>query len=190
MHGALAYNAASVIGTGLGTIFRFYAYRKWVFLDPAVQAATAPSTLAGAPMVPDYPPWELDPAFLTPAAAPQSPVRQDPVPTPAAASGGSSPWDQAPAAWDQAPAGQPAVAAGQPAAPPWSPVLAAPVSEDARLTAPLTPYRPTAPLASYRQAEPTRPAAAARPAAAGRPAEPTRPAAAAGPRPAGRHRKS
>ncbi|HUN31184.1 MAG TPA: GtrA family protein [Trebonia sp.] len=30
----VAYNAASVIGTGLGTIFRFFAYRKWVFLAP------------------------------------------------------------------------------------------------------------------------------------------------------------
>jgi putative flippase GtrA len=30
----LAYNAASIIGTGLGTIFRFFAYRKWVFLAP------------------------------------------------------------------------------------------------------------------------------------------------------------
>jgi putative flippase GtrA len=30
----LAYNAASIIGTGFGTIFRFFAYRKWVFLAP------------------------------------------------------------------------------------------------------------------------------------------------------------
>lgn len=30
----VAYNAASIIGTGLGTIFRFFAYRKWVFLSP------------------------------------------------------------------------------------------------------------------------------------------------------------
>ena len=34
----VAYNAASVIGTGLGTIFRFWAYRKWVFLAPAAAA--------------------------------------------------------------------------------------------------------------------------------------------------------
>jgi putative flippase GtrA len=39
----LAYNAASVIGTGLGTIFRFWAYRKWVFLAPA-PAAASPTT--------------------------------------------------------------------------------------------------------------------------------------------------
>jgi putative flippase GtrA len=31
----LAYNTASVIGTGLGTIFRYFAYKKWVFLAPA-----------------------------------------------------------------------------------------------------------------------------------------------------------
>jgi putative flippase GtrA len=30
----LAYNAASVIGTGFGTIFRYFAYKKWVFLAP------------------------------------------------------------------------------------------------------------------------------------------------------------
>src|SRR5215813_7342209 len=32
----IAYNLASIIGTGLGTIFRFWAYRKWVFLAPVV----------------------------------------------------------------------------------------------------------------------------------------------------------
>ena len=32
MKSALAYNAASVIGTGLGTIFRYFSYKKWVFL--------------------------------------------------------------------------------------------------------------------------------------------------------------
>jgi putative flippase GtrA len=39
----LAYNGASIVGTGLGTIFRFWAYRKWVFLAPATASpATAP----------------------------------------------------------------------------------------------------------------------------------------------------
>ncbi len=60
----LAYNAASVLGTGLGTIFRFYAYRKWVFLAPAEQSA--PTTATG--VLPenglDYAPWELDPSFF------------------------------------------------------------------------------------------------------------------------------
>ena len=30
MKSELAYNAASVVGTGLGTIFRYFAYKKWV----------------------------------------------------------------------------------------------------------------------------------------------------------------
>jgi putative flippase GtrA len=30
----LSYNAASVIGTVLGTIFRYFTYKKWVFLKP------------------------------------------------------------------------------------------------------------------------------------------------------------
>ncbi len=39
--GALAYNAASVVGTGLGTIFRYFSYKKWVFLAGAPGAAVA-----------------------------------------------------------------------------------------------------------------------------------------------------
>ena len=31
LKGHLAYDAASVVGTGLGTIFRYFAYKKWVF---------------------------------------------------------------------------------------------------------------------------------------------------------------
>ena len=38
----LAYNAASVVGTGLGTIFRYFSYKKWVFL------AHAPGTVVAA----------------------------------------------------------------------------------------------------------------------------------------------
>jgi putative flippase GtrA len=37
----LAYNAASVVGTGLGTIFRYFSYKKWVFLAGAPGAAVA-----------------------------------------------------------------------------------------------------------------------------------------------------
>ena len=39
--GALAYNAASVVGTGFGTIFRYFSYKKWVFLAGAPGAAVA-----------------------------------------------------------------------------------------------------------------------------------------------------
>ena len=42
MKSRLAYNAASVVGTGLGTIFRYFSYKKWVFL------ADAPGTVVAA----------------------------------------------------------------------------------------------------------------------------------------------
>ena len=41
MKSELAYNAASVVGTGLGTIFRYFAYKKWVFLAGAPGTAVA-----------------------------------------------------------------------------------------------------------------------------------------------------
>ena len=74
----LAYNAASVVGTGLATIFRYFSYKKWVFLadapgtvvaagEAAVSGIVDPTetsrsgaVLAGAS---HGPPWqELDPA--------------------------------------------------------------------------------------------------------------------------------
>ena len=42
MKSELAYNGASVAGTGLGTIFRYFSYKKWVFL------AGAPGTVVAA----------------------------------------------------------------------------------------------------------------------------------------------
>src|SRR6266700_5885272 len=35
MKSTLAYNAASLAGTGLGTVFRYFSYKKWVFLAGA-----------------------------------------------------------------------------------------------------------------------------------------------------------
>ena len=78
----IAYNVASVLGTGLGTIFRFYAYRKWVFLAPAGQPALAVPADASLGLA-GYPPWELDPSWernpphLVPAYSAQSIVRPD-----------------------------------------------------------------------------------------------------------------
>jgi hypothetical protein len=43
---ALAYNAASVVGTGLGTIFRYFTYKKWVFLAGVPGAAVAATEAA------------------------------------------------------------------------------------------------------------------------------------------------
>ncbi len=83
----IAYNAASVIGTGIGTIFRFWAYRKWVFLAPVPAAAADPADLAAA-----------DPAAAAAAAsaAAATPAATSPAATtPAPGSNGRS---QAPAA--------------------------------------------------------------------------------------------
>jgi putative flippase GtrA len=81
---ALAYNAASVVGTGLGTIFRYVTYKKWVFLAGVPGAAVAATeaavsgfvdpnetseagaALAGGPVAREVggPPWErLDPSL-------------------------------------------------------------------------------------------------------------------------------
>ncbi len=45
----IAYNAASVVGTGLGTIFRYFSYKKWVFLadTPAATVAAGEATVSG-----------------------------------------------------------------------------------------------------------------------------------------------
>lgn len=34
LRGILAYNVAMVIGTAMGTLFRFWSYKKWVFMAP------------------------------------------------------------------------------------------------------------------------------------------------------------
>jgi putative flippase GtrA len=45
----IAYNAASVAGTGLGTIFRYFSYKKWVFLadTPAATVAAGEAAVSG-----------------------------------------------------------------------------------------------------------------------------------------------
>jgi putative flippase GtrA len=58
---ALAYNAASVAGTGLGTIFRYFSYKKWVFLAGAPGTAVAAGEAAVSGIV--------DPAETSPAGA-------------------------------------------------------------------------------------------------------------------------
>jgi putative flippase GtrA len=67
LHSQLEYNAASVLGTGLATIFRYFAYRRWVFTAPAEESALAPMAPEAEPF-PDYPPWDLDPAYAAAAA--------------------------------------------------------------------------------------------------------------------------
>jgi putative flippase GtrA len=107
LHSQLEYNAASFVGTGLATIFRYYAYKRWVFLAPAEQpaAATAPAT----PEFPDYPPWELDPAFLSPNEAVTEAQVAIPASDPPPAY--SAPWAAAPAvpSFDEEPAAVPSL---------------------------------------------------------------------------------
>jgi putative flippase GtrA len=84
LRGELDYNAASLIGTALATIFRYFAYKKWVFLAPADPARPA-GRAAAADELPDYPPWELDPAYLAAettvhAAAPAAPAERPAAP--------------------------------------------------------------------------------------------------------------
>src|SRR6516162_10782574 len=55
----LAYNAASVVGTGLGTIFRYFSYKKWVFLAGAPGTAVAAGEAAVSGIV--------DPAEISPS---------------------------------------------------------------------------------------------------------------------------
>jgi putative flippase GtrA len=81
LHGQVMFNLASFFGTGLGTIFRYVTYRKWVFTadddDAAALAAAAPQRF------PDYPPWELDPGFLEAQQASPSALARVPAGTPA-----------------------------------------------------------------------------------------------------------
>jgi putative flippase GtrA len=92
LHGQLEYNASSVLGTGLATIFRYLAYRKWVFTAPAEQSF-ALGMSPDLARFPDYPPWELDPAYLAAASAESAAHAQ--APAYAQAPTYSSPWQPA-----------------------------------------------------------------------------------------------
>ena len=125
-HGQLDFNAASVVGTGLATIFRYFAYKRWVFLapDPESSAAFLPSP--NTPAFPDYPPWELDPAYLaaevtTTGRAP-SHSSWDEAPVPASLEQSVVPsWGEAPVhSWQ--PAERPLASTGpRPMTPPGAP---------------------------------------------------------------------
>jgi putative flippase GtrA len=74
----LSYNISLIIGTALGTLFRFWSYKKWVFLPPELPAVDphtglpeageglvhgTPASPAGPPL-PSYPHVIGDPARL------------------------------------------------------------------------------------------------------------------------------
>jgi putative flippase GtrA len=137
LHGQLEYNAASFVGTGFGTIFRYFAYRRWVFLAPDERADAESAVVQ---RVPDYPPWELDPAYFAPAGAPA----RRPAPAPAQ----PSPWSQQPLSgsarepvspW----ATEPAFVRGQAGpAPAWGERAASPAGQRAARPAPAGPAGP------------------------------------------------
>ena len=48
----LSYNVANIVGIGLGTLFRLWSYRKWVFLEVNEQPAEVAPTVLPAEMPP------------------------------------------------------------------------------------------------------------------------------------------
>ena len=100
LHSQLEYNAASVFGTGLATIFRYFAYRQWVFTAPAEPSVGLAPSAPDLDAVPDYPPWEGDPAYLAaevmaPASASAGWNTSDTVPAPSWQSGPAPSWGSA-----------------------------------------------------------------------------------------------
>lgn len=49
LSGAIYYNAALVVGTGVATLFRFWSYKKWVFLPASAPQVDPASGLPEAP---------------------------------------------------------------------------------------------------------------------------------------------
>jgi putative flippase GtrA len=73
-HGSLAFNLASVAGTGLGTIFRFWSYKKWVFIAPETLAGELPEQIpelgsSGTSSSPSRSPRAASPRAASPRAA-------------------------------------------------------------------------------------------------------------------------
>jgi putative flippase GtrA len=86
LRSTLDYNIASFIGSGLGTIFRFYAYHKWVFLESGPAEAGAPAVVVQP--LPGRHRWELDPAFRVAEAEAEAKAAARPP----AAAGYASAW--------------------------------------------------------------------------------------------------
>jgi putative flippase GtrA len=72
LHDAIAYNVASVAGTGLATVFRYWSYKKWVFIaldgdgaEPVSPELTWAGTHAG-PLTADAAATSSAPGDVTP----------------------------------------------------------------------------------------------------------------------------
>jgi putative flippase GtrA len=70
LHDAISYNISMIVGTGVATLFRFWSYKKWVFLAK-VQPAPAPVESLPAEALPvEALPGDPLPAEALPAEAP------------------------------------------------------------------------------------------------------------------------
>ena len=76
------YNVALAVGTVLGTLFRFWSYRKWVWTAPGAPGAELGASLAGSPVEP--------PAEESLTVAVSAPAAPAPAPAAAARTGGGS----------------------------------------------------------------------------------------------------
>ncbi|GII61322.1 membrane protein [Sphaerisporangium krabiense] len=76
MRDPLSYNISLVIGTALGTLFRFWSYKKWVFLPPELPPVDPHTGLPQAgdgPQAPSAPrPSTVSAPFPTTTLPPQS----------------------------------------------------------------------------------------------------------------------
>ena len=75
------YNVALAVGTVLGTLFRFWSYRKWVWTAPGAPGAELGASLGGSPVDP--------PAEESLTVAVSAPAAPAPAPAAAARTGGS-----------------------------------------------------------------------------------------------------
>ena len=62
----IASNIALFLGIVLGTLFRFWSYRKWVWMSPTASEPVAPAE-AAAELLSRMPPHDATPAYGTPA---------------------------------------------------------------------------------------------------------------------------
>ncbi|GAB2858753.1 GtrA family protein [Actinoallomurus bryophytorum] len=75
LHDGIAYNGAQVVGTGAATVFRYWAYKRWVFLPESAPPA--------------------DPHTGLPAATDTAEKGEDEEPVPPGVSASSGPAEQA-----------------------------------------------------------------------------------------------
>jgi putative flippase GtrA len=75
LHGPLAYNvSANIVGLGLGTLFRFWSYQKWVFLPPEMPAVDTHTGLP-RPEPPGREPLEWKPPEQPPEREAREPTQ-------------------------------------------------------------------------------------------------------------------